>query len=122
MSQEKKNNGIQIISDHFKIKTSHYIIAGFGVIAALTWKDTMKTFLDAYFPANGQHLLAQFIYACIITFILILLIVILPDTEPELPKNVRKAIKEKKYIKENYMDLINDDRFKPYFYKKPLVN
>ena len=48
-----------------------------------------------YFP-DSNKLLAAFINATILTFLLILIINILPDTKPELPSRTQKAMELEK--------------------------
>ncbi len=49
-----------------------YITAGFGLVAGLAWNDAIKTFIEKYFPAGNNTILAKFAYAVLITFILVI--------------------------------------------------
>ena len=75
------------------VKASHYIIAGVGIVAAMSWNTTIKNMIDTLYPMPDQHLIAAFVYSLTITMFLILLIYILPDTTTELPKHVKTYIK-----------------------------
>jgi len=75
------------------IKTSHYFIAGVGIVAAISWNTTIKGAIDKLYPMPTENIIAAFIYSITITCFLVLLIYILPDTTPELPKNVKNYIK-----------------------------
>lgn len=75
------------------IKTSHYFIAGVGIVAAISWNTAIKGAIDKLYPMPAENIIAAFIYSITITCFLILLIYVLPDTSPELPKNVRTYIK-----------------------------
>ena len=46
--------------------------AGFGLVAALAWNDAIKALFDAIFPKAG-NLIAQFLYAVIITVFVVLI-------------------------------------------------
>ncbi|MCX6763286.1 MAG: DUF5654 family protein [Candidatus Moranbacteria bacterium] len=54
-----------------------YITAGFGLVAGLAWNEAIKSFIEYFFPMKANSLLAQFVYAIIITFILVLISVYL---------------------------------------------
>ncbi len=54
-----------------KEKTATLIIGGFGLVAALAWNEAIKSLFDAYFKeSNG--LIGKFIYALIITVIVVI--------------------------------------------------
>lgn len=44
-----------------------YMTAGIGLVVGLAWNDAIKTFIEYYFPLDGNTLLAKFIYALVIT-------------------------------------------------------
>lgn len=77
--------------DNMTVKTSHYLIGAVGLVAALSWKEAIKKVFTIYFPSES-NLLALFINAFVTTFLLIIVINILPDTKPELPKKIQKAM------------------------------
>lgn len=80
----------------FSVKTSHYILAGFGVVAALNWNNAIKETVEAIAPSPKGKITANVIYAVVMTLILILLIHLLPETKTELPIGTQCKIKEQK--------------------------
>ncbi len=48
-----------------------YIMAAFGLVAALAWNEAIKEFLNQYFESDS-NILSKFIYAIVITFIAVL--------------------------------------------------
>ena len=46
----------------FRIKTTHYIIAGFSLVVGLSWNDTIKQILNKLFPLETDFLLTKIIY------------------------------------------------------------
>ena len=49
-------------ADNLKIKTSHYIIAGFSLVVGLSWNDTIKHAINTYFPLTSDAILMKVIY------------------------------------------------------------
>ena len=49
-----------------------YITAAFGLIAGLAWNEAIKGLIEYLFPV-GSNLLAKFIYAIVMTFVVILI-------------------------------------------------
>lgn len=58
-------------------KTVGYIVAGFSVVAGLAWNDAIKALIDRFFPDPGNGLKAKFIYAVIITTVVVFISVYL---------------------------------------------
>jgi hypothetical protein len=54
-----------------KEKTVTLILGGFGVVAALAWNDAIQTFFNTFFQ-KGSGLIGKFIYAIIVTFIVVI--------------------------------------------------
>jgi len=46
------------------------ILGGFGLVAALAWNDAIQSFFNAFFP-KSSGLIGKFIYAIIITLIVV---------------------------------------------------
>lgn len=65
------------MKDHIneiKEKSSGYMTAAFGLVAGLAWNDAIKSFIEFAFPfSTSGSILAKFIYAVIITIVVILL-------------------------------------------------
>lgn len=82
------------IPNALKIKSSHYVIAGLSLVAALGWNDAIKAGIKKVYPVPQDQVAIGFFYAIIITFVLILVIWMLPDTKSELPHDTQVKIKE----------------------------
>ena len=53
-------------------KMSDLATAGFGLVAALAWNDAIKGAFDKYLP-KGSGLIAQFLYAVLVTILIVLI-------------------------------------------------
>ena len=49
-----------------------YVTAAFGLIAGLAWNEAIKELIDYLFPISNS-LLAKFVYAIVMTFVVILI-------------------------------------------------
>ena len=54
-----------------KEKTTTLIIGGFGLVAALAWNEAIKSLFETYFK-ESSGLMGKFIYALIITLIVVI--------------------------------------------------
>jgi hypothetical protein len=79
--------------DSFNIKTSHYVIGAVALTTALSWNAAIRNTIDKCFPVMQEGLFAGFLYAIIITILLLLLIEYLPSTNSELPASAQEKIK-----------------------------
>jgi len=75
--KEKIKNGSQEIKKEIREKTSGYILAAFGLVAALAWNDAIKSLIEYFFPLNKNTVLIKFTYAILITFIVVIISVYL---------------------------------------------
>lgn len=77
------------------IKSSHYILTAFAVVCAFSWNAAIQDAIDLYLPKDSaKELWAKVFYAVIITVILVMLIVFLPDTKTELPATAQTKLNE----------------------------
>lgn len=53
-------------------KTIGYIVAALGLVAGLAWNDTVKSVIEFFYPMNENTLWAKFIYAAVITGLVVL--------------------------------------------------
>ena len=60
-----------------KEKTISYILAAFGLVAGLAWNEAIKSFIDQFFPNSGNGVLIKFVYALVITIIIVVITVYL---------------------------------------------
>jgi len=52
-------------------KTITLILGGFGLVAALAWNEAIKSLFETFFPKKSE-LIGKFIYAIIVTIIVVL--------------------------------------------------
>jgi hypothetical protein len=81
----------------FGTKLSHYIIAGFSVVTALSWNNAVRECVETVAPTPCGKVCSNLIYAVIITLLLVILIYALPDTKAELPRETREKINQMEY-------------------------
>jgi len=67
-----KNKGEEIKKE-IREKISTYILAAFGLVAALAWNDAIKGLIEYFFPISKNTVLAKFIYAILITFVVVII-------------------------------------------------
>jgi hypothetical protein len=62
--------------DKLKIKIfrdlNSYLTTAFGLIVGLAWNDAVKSLIDYWFPADENGLIAKFLYALILTLIVVI--------------------------------------------------
>lgn len=68
---EKIKNGIKETKRAFEEKTVTLILGGFGLVAALAWNEAIKSLFAVFFNPKGE-LLGKFIYAIIVTLIVVI--------------------------------------------------
>ncbi|HBH71453.1 MAG TPA: hypothetical protein DDX26_01155 [Candidatus Yonathbacteria bacterium] len=50
-----------------------YIAGGLGIVVGLAWNEAIKSLIDYFYPASGANSIsAKFIYAIIITTVVVL--------------------------------------------------
>jgi len=54
-------------------KVLGYITAGFGLVAGLAWNEAIKSLIEYLFPLNRDTMTAKFVYAFLITIILVII-------------------------------------------------
>lgn len=68
---------IKGVRDEITSKTVGYIVTALGLVAGLAWNDAVKSTIEYFFPAQQNGLKAKFIYAVIITLVVVLISVYL---------------------------------------------
>jgi hypothetical protein len=58
-------------------KTFDYVLAALGLVAALAWNDAMKGVIEYFFPFSKDTILIKFIYAVLITIMIVIISVYL---------------------------------------------
>jgi len=61
------------VSDKFREQTAGYITTALGIVAGLAWNDAIKSLIEFIFPLSKDTLMARFIYAALITVVVILI-------------------------------------------------
>lgn len=49
-----------------------YIVAAFGLVAGLAWNDAIRTLIETIFPIGANTIIAKFIYASVLTLLVVL--------------------------------------------------
>lgn len=61
------------IASDFKTRSLGYILTSCSLIVAMSYNEFAKQAINTYFPLQSDTLIAKFIYALILTLVLILL-------------------------------------------------
>jgi len=61
------------IKKEIRQKISGYILAAFGFVAALAWNDAIKSLIEYFFPLNKNTVLPKFVYAVLITVVIVII-------------------------------------------------
>jgi hypothetical protein len=81
-------------------KTVGYVVTGFSVVAGLAWNDAIKTFIERFFPDPGNGVKAKFIYATLITLVVVIISIYLAKIfkieKKDKAKNIEKEVEVKK--------------------------
>ena len=56
----------------FREKVITLILGGFGLVTALAWNEAIKTLFETFFPKKSE-LVGKFVYAAIVTIVVVLL-------------------------------------------------
>jgi uncharacterized membrane protein (DUF4010 family) len=67
-TKDKKDLRLEILEQIASLST-----AGFGLVAALAWNDAIKSLFTRLFPQPGGNFWAQFLYAVVITIIVVVI-------------------------------------------------
>ena len=70
--KDKIKNESEEIKKEIRQRTIGYILTALGLVAALAWNEAIKSFIEHFFPLSKNTLLAKFIYAMVITFIVVI--------------------------------------------------
>ena len=55
-----------------KDKTIGYLLAAFGFVAGLAWNEAIKSAIDQFFPNLSGGVLIKFVYAALVTVVVVL--------------------------------------------------
>jgi hypothetical protein len=65
-----KSKGAELEKE-IREKTLGYIITSFGLVAGLAWNDAIKAFIERFFSDPGNGLKAKFLYAALLTIVMV---------------------------------------------------
>lgn len=71
----KKESGK--VAKEIKKQTISYVVASLGLIAGLAWNEAIKSLIEHLFPLNKNSVIIKFIYAGLITIVIVLITVYL---------------------------------------------
>lgn len=74
LKRKLKEHG-ELLTKEIRERTIGYVIAAFGLVAGLAWNEAVKASIEYLFPLSKNTLLAKFIYAVIITLIVVIITV-----------------------------------------------
>ena len=69
---EKLNHEKDRIKKEAQKQVLTYITAAFGLVAGLAWNEAIKALIEYLFPLGQNTLWAKFLYAIIITFVVVI--------------------------------------------------
>lgn len=69
---DKLKKGGQSLKRDVRIKTAGYLVAAFGLVAGLAWNDAVTSLINYLFPFAQNTVLAKFIYAAVITLVVVI--------------------------------------------------
>jgi len=72
LEEQSKNNRIIEIKNQTRERTTNLILAGFGFVAGLAWNEAIKSLIDTLFVIEKNSLLAKFIYAIVVTILVVI--------------------------------------------------
>lgn len=59
------------LKSEIREKTAGYIIAALGLVAGLAWNDAVRSLIDSLFPISTNALWMKFVYAIIVTLLVV---------------------------------------------------
>ncbi len=70
MAEEEKNQD-RNLRKAITNKTVGYITAALGLVTGLAWNEAIKALIDYLFPITSNSVLAKFIYAAVMTAVVV---------------------------------------------------
>lgn len=75
--KEKIKKESRQIQAEVKRRIAGYVLAAFGLVAALAWNEAIKGLIEYFSPMSKNTVLAKFIYAAAISFVVVIISVYL---------------------------------------------
>ena len=85
IAEEQKKIGLEV-----REKTMGYILAALGFVVALAWNDAIKSLIENIFPLDKNNLSAKFVYALIVTVIIVVATILLTKKTEQDKAEVKK--------------------------------
>lgn len=86
IAEKQKKIGLEV-----REKTLGYILASIGFVVGLAWNDAIKALIEDLFPLDKNNIFAKFMYALLVTVIIVIATVILTrKTEEKKAEVVEK--------------------------------
>lgn len=70
--EELKENGSEIKTE-VREKTLGYILAALGLVAGLSWNETIKAVIEYFFPLAKDTISAKILYSVFVTIVVVVL-------------------------------------------------
>jgi uncharacterized membrane protein len=61
------------LAQQMRLQTIGYILTALGLVVGLAWNDAVSTLIDSVIPMGKESIWAKFIYAGVITFLVIII-------------------------------------------------
>lgn len=59
------------LKEELRRQSLGYILAAFGFVTGLAWNEAIKGTIDIFFPAETGGLIIKFVYAIVVTLLLV---------------------------------------------------
>lgn len=70
--EKEKKRAVQLKAQ-LREKTSGYILTALGLVAGLAWNDAIGSAIKYFFPADTGGIIPKFIYAIIVTIVIVII-------------------------------------------------
>lgn len=77
-----------------KVKSSFYIVTAAALTVGMAWNTAVKDAVDYYYPLKRNNVQANFVFALIVTILLLIVIYFFTDADKELPAETQQKITE----------------------------
>jgi hypothetical protein len=75
--RKKLKSEIRSVRQEVRNRTVGYIVAALGLVAGLAWNDAIRSLIEYLFPLSANSLRAKFVYAVLITLVIVFITVYL---------------------------------------------
>ncbi len=72
MENQTEANKKALLRAELREKTTGYILTALGLVAGLAWNDAITSFIKYFFPLDTNGIIIKFIYAIIITIVIVI--------------------------------------------------